>query len=157
MREAWLVSLCVFVASPALAQVRLGVRGGASGSPGIGWAGVQLQSSTWLRLGFRQSLDVGLGSRTALGSDTEVLLHLPRVGIQWIPYVGTGTSAIIASSGGHSDQSGYVGGGPVAVIGVQHKSGLFVDAHVAITGYGYRTLPVRLSVGYVIPRRPKPK
>ena len=100
MKRGLSIVLFVCLASPAGAQVRLGVRAAATADPGIAWGGVQLQSSTWYRLSFRQSLDLGVGSRTALGSDTEILLRLFGTGPRWRPYVGAGLSAIIASSGG---------------------------------------------------------
>jgi hypothetical protein len=97
---------------------------------------------------FRTILEGGIGSEFALGGTIDVGIRIRRERWPVALYVGVGTSATVISGSTKSrpDVSYHVGGGPAVVTGLRHRSGLFSEIQVGLSGVDY--VRAKWTVGY---------
>ncbi len=137
-----LVFLSGLVASPAMAQTSLAVRGGMTAGPVQGFGGVQMESqglAPHFNLTFRPGVDVEAGS-----GETLVVGHLSFVfsvpfSATWTGYFGGGPSVDVVSNGGTSVTAAVEG-----LVGFRNARGLFFE----VSASRIPSPSLRLAVGF---------
>lgn len=165
-RLSTLLVLGVFVfAAPATAQPRrtappppanneptFGVRVGVSGDPDQFFFGAHVETSPIIEhLTFRPNAEIGVGDDlTLFAFNFEFAYWLPIRNLRnqpWRVYVGGGPALVITSPHADHPHDGEteVGGGFNAMIGIQHRKGLFAEFKVGAID----SPSVKFAVGYV--------
>jgi len=142
--------LCILSASAAHAQRAgaVGVRAGASGSPGQFYAGLHYESEPFAdQLRFRPNLEVGVGdNQTLVALNFEFAYYIPLDGSRgrarnaWSLYVGAGPALVIDRFTNNTN----TGGGFNILIGAQHREGFFTELKVGMID----SPGVKFGVGY---------
>jgi hypothetical protein len=136
------VFLAGLVASPAVAQTSIAVRGGLTSGPVQGFGGVQLESqglAPHLDLTFRPGVDVEAGSGATLVVGHMSFVFSVPFSATWTGYFGGGPSVDVVSSGGTSVTATVEG-----LVGFRNARGLFFE--VAASRVPVPSL--RLAVGF---------
>ena len=150
----WVVLLVC--TAPAAAQTRrpaaptphdeptFGLRVGVSGSPDQFYFGAHVETAPLLdHLTFRPNAEVGVGhDETLVALNFEFAYSIPLEHQPWRVYLGAGPALVITSP--HNGNT-TVGGGFNALIGIQHRKGLFAEFKVG----GIDSAEVKFAVGYV--------
>jgi hypothetical protein len=142
---ASIVTLLMFIAAPAHAQVSTGVRVGASANPDQFFFGGHVESKELVEnVYFRPNVEVGIGNDlTVIALNFELAYKFPTKQ-PWRPYVVAGPALNIIDT---SADTGAHGGFNIG-LGVEHRSGLFGEVKVGMIdspdfkiGFGIRFKP----------------
>lgn len=145
-KRVWVaLALVLGLASTAQAQ-SAGLRAGVSGNPDQFVFGGHIETAPLVeQLSFRPNVEIGVGDDvTTLGFNFELVYSIPLDQHPWRLYFGGGPAANIYWWDGGSD----VGGGFNALIGVEHRGGLFTEFKVGAID----SPDVKFIVGYVFRR-----
>jgi hypothetical protein len=129
------------------AQVALnpGVRIGISPSTSDLWLGGHIETPSFQSFSARITVDFGIGDRTSIASAIQLLYRLPQIDEKWTPVIGFQTGSVV-SLGALPNGRSTGGGGIGAVLGLEHRSGMFAEAEKFFVG---KRLPAAsVSVGY---------
>jgi len=138
------------LAAAADAQLRAGVRAGASADPDQFFFGGHIETPPLIEhLTFRPNIEVGVGDNsTLIALNVEFAYWLPMDPGPWAVYFGGGPAANIFSF--DDDREGRdgdtdVGGGFNILVGAQHRGGLFTELKVGAID----SPTLKFTVGYV--------
>ena len=137
-----------FSASSAMAQMRFGLRAGASLDPDQFYFGAHVISDPLLpNLTFRPNLEIGLGNNvTAVAANLELAYSIPVPEKQFSIYIGAGPALNVYrfDNSLRQDRDTDVGGGFNILFGLEHDSGLLGEVKVGTID----SPEVKFTIGY---------
>ncbi len=134
-------------ASPARAQVDLGVRAGISLDPDQGYFGVHGETSPLVeRLRFRPNAEVGFGNDlTLLALNFEFAWKFPQGRSGWTAYAGAGPAInVFFFERGRFDDDAEMEPGLNFLGGLEHRDGLFFEFKVGALD----SPDLKIGIGY---------
>jgi hypothetical protein len=147
---SWIVAAVFLAATPVYAQSHAGIRAGVSGNPDQFFFGGHVETSPLAEhLTFRPNVEVGVGNDTTLlAFNFEFAYWVPmQKRHPWSLYFGGGPAANLYSfgGGGPGRRNSDLTGGFNALVGIQHREGLFTELKVGAID----SPTVKFTVGYV--------
>ena len=143
-----LIIITCFSAGSAMAQMRFGLRAGASVDPDQFHFGFHVISDPLIpNLTFRPNLEVGLGNNvTAVTANLELAYGIPIPEKQFSFYIGAGPALNVYRFNNSIQQNRdtYVRGGFNILFGLEHDNGLFGEMKVGTID----SPEVKFTVGY---------